>query len=63
MPSTPPRGRVTPKGTRPSGVPERRPERPDAMLGRYVVRNARPMAPRQPDARAPVTRTGHRPGR
>ena len=61
MPSTPPRGRVTPKGTRPSGVPGRRPERPDAMLGRYVVRNARRAA--RSRRAAPVVRTGHRPGR
>ena len=66
MPASSRRGRVTPKGSRPPGTSARRPDRPDAMLGRYVVRNGRaPQAPqpRQPVARTPVVRTGHRPGR
>jgi hypothetical protein len=60
-----PTGRVTPKGVRPAGTTnrERRGERPDAMLGRSVVRNARPLPDRRSAARASTVRTGHRGGR
>jgi hypothetical protein len=58
-------GRVTPKGVRPAGVTtrDRRGGRPDSVLGRDVVRNARPVPDRRASARPAVVRTGHRGGR
>ena len=63
-----PTGRVTPKGVRPaepstSTTNARRGERPDATLGRYVVRNARPLTDRRSATRPPAVRSGHRGGR
>ncbi len=60
------RGRVTPKGVRPAGVtPRTNDDRPDAALGRYVVRRAPALPTQRPTAgRAPgPARRGNRGGR